>query len=44
MQAVAEGYQDAAHIKKDTDLDPLRGRDHFQQRLVKPEKERPKVN
>jgi serine/threonine protein kinase len=28
--AVSKGYQDVAHIKKDTDLDPLRPRDDFQ--------------
>jgi hypothetical protein len=27
--AVAKGYKDAAHMKKDTDLDPLRSRDDF---------------
>jgi len=25
--AVSKGYKDAAHMKKDTDLDPLRQRD-----------------
>ncbi len=28
-QAVKAGFQDAAHLKKDTDLDPLRGREDF---------------
>jgi hypothetical protein len=28
--AVSKGYKDVAHMKKDTDLDPLRQRDHFQ--------------
>jgi serine/threonine protein kinase/tetratricopeptide (TPR) repeat protein len=27
--AVAKGYKDAAHMKKDTDLDPLRSREDF---------------
>ena len=31
--AVSKGYNDVAHIKKDTSLDPLRQREHFQ-RLV----------
>ena len=31
--AVAKGYKDAAHMKKDADLDPLRQRDDFRQRL-----------
>src|SRR5262249_31421388 len=30
-RAVKAGYKDAAHMKKDTDLDPLRGRDDFKQ-------------
>jgi hypothetical protein len=33
-QAVQNGYKDAAHMKKDTDLDPLRARGDFQ-KLVK---------
>jgi hypothetical protein len=37
-QAVAHGYQDAAHMKKDTDLDPLRGRDDFQKLLAELDK------
>ena len=32
-QAVAAGYQDAAHMKKDPDLDSLRGRDDFEKLL-----------
>ena len=31
--AVAKGYKDAVHMKKDTDLDPLRKRDDFQKLL-----------
>ena len=27
--AVAKGYKDAAHMKKDTDLDPVRSREDF---------------
>jgi serine/threonine-protein kinase len=42
-QALAKGYKDAAHMKKDPDLDPLRGRDDFKKLLgeleaAKPEK------
>jgi tetratricopeptide (TPR) repeat protein len=33
-QAVQNGYKDAAHMKTDTDLDPLRSREDFQ-KLVK---------
>jgi serine/threonine-protein kinase len=33
-QAVAKGYKDAAHMKKDKDLDPLRGRDDFRKLLT----------
>jgi tetratricopeptide (TPR) repeat protein len=36
-QAVARGYKDADHLKKDTDLDPLRGRDDFRQLLAEVE-------
>ena len=32
-QAVQNGYKDAAHMKKDTDLDPLRSRLDFQKLL-----------
>jgi hypothetical protein len=28
-EAVGKGYKDVAHVKKDTDLDPLRRRDDF---------------
>jgi hypothetical protein len=37
-QAVADGYRDAAHIKEDTDLDALCGRDDFRKLLAEPEK------
>jgi serine/threonine-protein kinase len=40
--AVAKGYQDAAHMRKDKDLDPLRGRDDFQKLLAELEKGAPK--
>jgi eukaryotic-like serine/threonine-protein kinase len=33
-QAVATGYRDAAHIRKDHDLDSLRGREDFKKLLV----------
>jgi hypothetical protein len=33
-QAVAVGYQDAAHLKQDKDLDALRGREDFQRLLA----------
>jgi serine/threonine-protein kinase len=33
-EALAKGYKDAAHMKKDTDLDPLRKRDDFQKLLA----------
>jgi serine/threonine protein kinase len=36
-QAVAKGYKDAANLKKDTDLDPLRGRGDFQKLLAEVE-------
>jgi hypothetical protein len=29
-EAVSKGYKDVAHAKKDTDLDPLRPREDFQ--------------
>jgi hypothetical protein len=35
--AVAKGYKDAANLKKDTDLDPLRGRDDFRTLLAEVE-------
>ncbi|HXG09866.1 MAG TPA: hypothetical protein VNK04_08770 [Gemmataceae bacterium] len=31
--AVAKGFKDAAHMKKDRDLDPLRQREDFQELL-----------
>jgi serine/threonine protein kinase len=34
QNAVKAGYKDAAHMKKDTDLDPLRNRDDFQKLLA----------
>jgi serine/threonine protein kinase/tetratricopeptide (TPR) repeat protein len=34
-QAVAKGWKDAAHMKKDPDLDALRDREDFQQLLAK---------
>jgi serine/threonine-protein kinase len=37
-QALAKGYQDAAHMQKDTDLDPLRGRDDFRKLLAELDK------
>jgi serine/threonine protein kinase/tetratricopeptide (TPR) repeat protein len=33
-RAVQAGYRDAAHMAKDTDLDPLRGRDDFKKLLA----------
>jgi serine/threonine protein kinase len=37
-QAVAKGYKDAAQMKKDKDLDPLRGRPDFQKLLAELDK------
>jgi tetratricopeptide (TPR) repeat protein len=37
-QALAKGYQDAAQLKKDKDLDPLRGRNDFRKLLAELEK------
>jgi hypothetical protein len=37
-EAVRCGYRDAAHMQKDPDLDPLRGRDDFQKLLAELEK------
>ena len=37
-KAVAAGYKDAAHMKKDTDLDPLRDREDFKNLLAELEK------
>jgi hypothetical protein len=36
---VQAGYKDAVHMKKDTDLDPLRGREDFQKLLQQLEKQ-----
>jgi hypothetical protein len=36
-KAVRAGYTDAAHMKKNTDLDPLRRRDDFKKLLQEPE-------
>jgi hypothetical protein len=36
--ALAKGYKDAAHMRKDTDLDPLRQRDDFKKLLAELEK------
>jgi hypothetical protein len=33
-KAAAAGYKDAANMKKDKDLDPLRGRDDFKKLLA----------
>jgi len=33
-QAVAKGYKDAAHMKKDTDLDPIRNREDFKKLIA----------
>jgi hypothetical protein len=40
-QAVANGYKDTANMKKDTALDPLRGRDDFQKLLAELEAAQP---
>jgi tetratricopeptide (TPR) repeat protein/tRNA A-37 threonylcarbamoyl transferase component Bud32 len=40
-QAVARGFKDVAHLKKDRDLDPLRQRDDFQKLLADLEKAKP---
>jgi serine/threonine protein kinase/tetratricopeptide (TPR) repeat protein len=40
-QAVRAGYKDAAHMKKDTDLDPLRNRADFRKLLSDLEKGKP---
>jgi hypothetical protein len=37
-KAVKAGFKDAAHLKKDTDLDALRGRDSFKKLLAELEK------
>jgi hypothetical protein len=33
-QAVDKGYKDAAHIKNDTDFDPIRNREDFKRLLA----------
>jgi eukaryotic-like serine/threonine-protein kinase len=38
QRAVKAGYHDAAHMKKDTGLDPLRGRDDFKKLVAELEK------
>jgi hypothetical protein len=40
-QAVKAGYKDFAHMKKDSDLDPLRDREDFQKLLAELEKKAP---
>jgi tetratricopeptide (TPR) repeat protein/tRNA A-37 threonylcarbamoyl transferase component Bud32 len=40
-QAVARGYKDVAHLKKDPDLDPLRDRADFRRLLADLEKPKP---
>ena len=37
-KAVKAGYKDAAHMKKDTDLDPLRDREDFKKLIAELEK------
>ena len=37
--AVAKGWKNAAEMKKDTNLDPLRQRKYFQKLLMEVEKE-----
>jgi tetratricopeptide (TPR) repeat protein/tRNA A-37 threonylcarbamoyl transferase component Bud32 len=41
QQAVVKGFTDAAQMKKDADLDPLRQRDDFQKLLAELEKAKP---
>jgi hypothetical protein len=33
-EAVSKGYRDVPHMKKDTDLDPLREREAFQKLIA----------
>ncbi len=40
-KAVKAGYQDAAHMRKDTDLDPLRKREDFKKLIAELEKKTP---
>jgi tetratricopeptide (TPR) repeat protein len=42
-QALAKGFKDAALLKKDPDLDPLRQRDDFQKLLAEVEKSQPEA-
>lgn len=42
MRAVAAGFDDAAHLKQDTDLDSLRGREDFKALVSKLEQTREK--
>jgi tetratricopeptide (TPR) repeat protein len=42
MRAVAAGFDDAAHLKQDTDLDSLRGREDFKALVTKLEQTREK--
>jgi len=39
QQAVIAGFKDAAHMKQDTDLDPLRDRDDFKKLVAELEKQ-----
>ena len=41
QQAVQKGYQDVAHMKKDTDLDSLRQREDFQKLIRELEARKP---
>ena len=41
-KAVGAGFKDAAHMKTDTDLDPLRNREDFKKLLAELEKTAPK--
>jgi tetratricopeptide (TPR) repeat protein len=41
QQAIQKGYQDLAHMKKDTDLDPLRQREDFQKLIRELEARKP---
>ena len=44
QRAVKAGFKDAAHMKKDIDLDPLRGRDDFKKLLAELEAKAPQKN
>ena len=44
MKAVNAGYKDTAHMKKDPDLDPLRGREDFTKLMAEFEKTKPADN